>query len=897
MTFRKQTLLIILITLICPISLLYGIALHITLKSYATIEQQDTRKHVERVRDTLADDFESLRGTAEDWSSWDDAYTFMENRNPVFIKSNVVDQTFERMRLNFMIFIDPSGKMVYGKGFDLVQEKEMPIPESILKQALPIPVIQNPELNKQAKSLSVLTSPGNHPLTIVGLPILTSENKGPSRGTLIFARYLDDNAIKHLSEITHLSLTIKRFDEPQLPDDFAAIHSGLLNQQLNQSSIVIQPLSDDVIAGYTLIKDVYGKPALIMRVDVPREIYKQAQANLSYLLISLLIVGLVFGTVFGIVANSLLKKLDQYLNELKQSQQELFTAKELAEITLFSIGDAVITTNAKGEVEKINPIAEQLTGWQIDEARGQPLIEVFKIINEQTREPAINPVETVLREGIIAALANHTILLHRDGREFAIDDSAAPIRTKEGEIVGTVLVFRDVTSDRLMENLLSWEASHDDLTNLVNRREFERCLKQALAIAKTQDKQHILGFLDLDRFKVVNDTCGHVAGDELLCQLANLMQAKLRKADTLARLGGDEFGIILHECPMEKGRSIIEDLSKSIQDFGFVWEDKVFRVGVSIGLLTITANSQNVENIMEAVDAACYAAKESGWNNIRIYESDDNELSEHRQQRQWLSQINLALAENHFRLYYQSIVSLNGSKPTEDIAHTLREGKHYEILLRMIDDQGKVIAPMAFIPTAERYKLMPAIDRWVISTLFTMLDDHFQQANIDTSATQIDYLPHYAVNLSGASINEADFIEFMREQFAVHKIPPQIICFEITETVAIANLSKATQLMKEFKGMGCKFALDDFGSGMSSFTYLKTLPVDYLKIDGSFVKDIVNDSVAEAIVGSINTIAQEMGIQTIAEFVASEAILVKIRDLGVDYAQGYSIDKPQLLVL
>ncbi|NJL43443.1 MAG: diguanylate cyclase [Pseudanabaena sp. SU_2_4] len=254
---------------------------------------------------------------------------------------------------------------------------------------------------------------------------------------------------------------------------------------------------------------------------------------------------------------SLIQKLQHYLDELKHSQQDLFQAKELAEITLHSIGDAVITTNAKGEVEKLNPIAEQLTGWHIDEARGRPTIEVFQIVDEQTREPAINPVETVLREGQITGLSSHTVLIHRDGREFAIDDSAAPIRTKEGVIVGTVLVFRDVTSDRLMENLLSWEASHDDLTNLVNRREFERCLKQALAIAKTQDKQHILGFLDLDRFKVVNDTCGHVAGDELLCQIANLMQAKLRKIDTLARLGGDEFGIILYECPMEKAEALL----------------------------------------------------------------------------------------------------------------------------------------------------------------------------------------------------------------------------------------------------------------------------------------------------------------------------------------------------
>lgn len=895
MTFRKQILLIIFVTLICPISLLYGIAWHITLGSFGQLEQRDMQKNVERVRDTLAAEFDNLQGKAADWSNWDDTYAFIENRNPGFIKSNIVDQPFIGIRLNFMIFVNSSGKLVYERGFDLAQRKEIPLPESLQKQVSSISVTQSTDPGKQVKALGILLLPEN-PLVIVSRQILTSEAKGPSRGTLIFARYLDKDAVKRLAEITHLSLTFERFDDAHLPADFAAVRSNLIDRQLNQSSIAIQPLSEDAIAGYTVINDVNGKPALILRVDTPREIYKQAQVNLSYLLISLLVVGLFFGTVFGSVTRSLIQKLEHYLDELKHSQQDLFQSKELAEITLHSIGDAVITTNAKGEVDKLNPIAEQLTGWHIDEARGRPLSEVFRIVNEQTREPATNPVETVLREGKSSGLSNHTILIHRDGREFAIDDSAAPIRTKEGEIVGTVLMFRDVTTDRLMENLLSWEASHDALTNLVNRREFERCLKQALAIAKTQDKQHILGFLDLDRFKVVNDTCGHVAGDELLCQISNLMQAKLRKIDTLARLGGDEFAIILYECPMEKGRTIIEELSKSIQDFGFVWDDKVFRVGVSIGLVPITANNQNVDSIMEAADAACYGAKESGWNNIRVYESDDSELVEHRQQRQWLSQINLALTENRFRLYSQSIVSLNNTDATKDSSHTSSAQKHYEISLRMIDENDKVVSPMAFIPTAERYKLMPAIDRWVISTLFTMLEAHFQKNNIDVLDLQSN-LSHYAVNLSGASINETGFIEFLREQFAIHRIPPQIICFEITETVAISNLNTARQLMQEFKGMGCQFALDDFGSGMSSFTYLKTLPVDYLKIDGSFVKDVVTDSVAEAIVGSINSIAQEMGLQTIAEFVSNEAILAKISALGVNYAQGYSIDKPSQLSL
>ncbi|NJL43442.1 MAG: hypothetical protein HC935_09375 [Pseudanabaena sp. SU_2_4] len=291
MIFRKQILLIIFVTLICPISLLYGIASHITLGSFGQLEQRDMRKSVERVRDTLTAEFDNLEGTVTDWSNWDDAYAFIENRNPGFIKSNIVEQTFTGIRLNFIIFVNPSGELVYGKGFDLRKNKEIPIPQSLLKQAPSIPVIQSTDLGKQAKPLRILTLPEN-PLVIVSRQILTSEAKGPSRGTLIFARYLDEDAVKRLGEITHLSLTIKRFDDPQLPADFGAIRSNLIDLQPNQSSIAIQPLSEDAIAGYTVIKDIYGKPALILRVDTPREIYKQAQVNLSYLLISLLVVGL-----------------------------------------------------------------------------------------------------------------------------------------------------------------------------------------------------------------------------------------------------------------------------------------------------------------------------------------------------------------------------------------------------------------------------------------------------------------------------------------------------------------------------------------------------------------------------------------------------------------------------
>jgi diguanylate cyclase (GGDEF)-like protein/PAS domain S-box-containing protein len=893
MNFRKQILLIIFFALIGPIGLLYGITLNSILGNSSQLEQRDARQNVERVVEDISRETVNLMSKSGDWANWDDAYNFMRDKNPNFVKSNITANAFLSLNLNFILFVDPTQRIVTGQGFDRIQAKSIDIPDSLRSQLNSNGLLKPAAPNGNINALGVLILPDNSlPLLLVSRQILTSETKGPSRGTLIFARYLDNYTISHPATTTKLSITIRRFDDPQLPPDFQTARTKLSQDR----HAFISPLNNDEISGYTSVDDIYGKPALLLRVDTPRDIHKQTLSNLLYLLISLVVVVVVFGTVFGGLALSLFRKLEQYLSELSQSQQELFRAKELAEITLYSIGDAVISTNAKGEVEQLNPIAEKLTGWTTNEARGVPISEVFWIVDEYTRDHIVGPVETALREARVTELDINTVLLSRDGREFAIDESAAPILNAEGEVIGAVLTFRDVVSERAMENLLSWEASHDPLTNLVNRREFERCLRQALAIAKIQDKQHILAYLDLDRFKVVNDTCGHLAGDELLCQVAALMQTKMRKTDTLGRLGGDEFGIIFYECPADKAQHLAEEIRQVIQEFRFIWENKTFNIGVSIGLVEISALSLDVANIMSTADAACYSAKEAGWNQIRFYKSDDRELIKQRQQMQWLPKINQALVENHFRLYFQSITPLNRNPSNQDRpgrANPLPQ-KHCEILLRLIDEDKKIVPPMTFIPTAERFKLMPAIDRWVISTLFSMLDSHFK-SNPNGKTNKLS--SKYSVNLSGASINEVDFIDFVCEQFDIYKIPPQIICFEITETVAISHLNRAIKLMHTLKDMGCQFSLDDFGSGMSSFTYLKALPINYLKIDGSFVKNIDNDSVAEAIVASINRIAHEMGIQTIAEFVSSEAILQKISTLGVDFAQGHIIDQPRPLIL
>lgn len=560
--------------------------------------------------------------------------------------------------------------------------------------------------------------------------------------------------------------------------------------------------------------------------------------------------------------------------ERRRAEEALFEAKERAEVTLHSIGDAVITTDATGRVEYLNPVAEQLTGWSTAEARGRALTEVFRIVNEHTGGPADDPVARVLREGLIVGLANHTVLVTRDGSERAIEDSAAPIRDRSGQIAGVVLVFHDVSASRELAHQLTWQASHDALTGLINRREFENRLQQALASVHDEDQHHALLYIDLDQFKVVNDTCGHIAGDELLKQLSAIKQGHLRVNDTLARLGGDEFGVLLESCPIERAQRIAESLREIIKGFRFAWEDKTFEVSASIGLVPIHAGSGNLAQLLSAADMACYAAKEAGRNRIHLYREADAELSRRHSEMLWVTRLTEALEQNRFVLYRQAIVPAAAAVPGPE---------YYEILLRLPHDDGSIIAPGSFIPAAERYNLMPAIDRWVIRALLVA----------EASAPATDRV--VAVNLSGASLGDERFLDFVRDELRRHQVPPGRLCFEITETTAISNLARATLFIKELRALGCCFALDDFGSGLSSFGYLKNLPVDYLKIDGSLVRNIADNPIDLAMVEAINRIGHVMGMRTIAEFVENDAIREKVCALGVDYVQGYGIEYPRPL--
>ncbi len=438
---------------------------------------------------------------------------------------------------------------------------------------------------------------------------------------------------------------------------------------------------------------------------------------------------------------------------------------------------------------------------------------------------------------------------------------------------------RDISERKHAEDSLSYQASHDRLTGLVNRYVFEHELESALASVRLQDKLHVLLYIDLDQFKIVNDTCGHVAGDELLCQLSNMMLSLFRENDTLARLGGDEFGVLLLNCNVETGDRIAHELLNMINHYRFIWEGQQFTIGASIGLVEINKDSDSIVSILGHADVACYAAKDAGRNQIKIYNSEDSESAQRHSELQWASHIPKALAEDSFLLMVQTIAPLKADNSLEP---------HYEILLRMVSEEGDLIPPGVFIPAAERYNLMPAIDHWVVAHVFNFLHNYARHNGTEN-------LPVLAINLSGESMGSEELLAFIRAQFELKVIPAANICFEITETAAISNLNKAIFFIESLKKLGCKFALDDFGSGLSSFSYLKSLPVDYLKIDGVFVKDIVDDPVDAAMVEAINQVGHIMKIKTIAEFVENGEIMDILRKIGVDYAQGYHIDKPMPL--
>jgi diguanylate cyclase (GGDEF)-like protein/PAS domain S-box-containing protein len=561
------------------------------------------------------------------------------------------------------------------------------------------------------------------------------------------------------------------------------------------------------------------------------------------------------------------------ITERKLYEEALFREKESAQITLQSIGDGVITTDAKGVIDYVNPVAEALTGWRLEDSQGRAIEEIFRAFHEETCEPLENPLAVAIRRTRSIKSVRPMLLIRRDGNEIYVESTASPIRDGSGAVSGGVLVFHDVSEARELNRRLSYHASHDVLTGLVNRREFESRMERALKSAKARETSYALCVLDLDQFKIVNDTCGHSAGDALLGQVGALLKSKVRWRDTLARLGGDEFGILLESCSLDEAMRTAEALREAVRNFKFTWEERTFRLGASIGVVPISADNADVAAVLSAADSACQAAKEAGRNRVHSFEENDIDLMRRRREMQWAARINNALEEGRFELFRQTILPLQ----------TAETGAHYELLLRMRDEAGKIVGPDNFMTAAERYGITPSIDRWVIENAFRWLV---------SEADEREKLTMCSINLSGQSLGDDKFLPYVIDQFHRSGLDATKICFEITETAAIASFSQANRFIQALKELGCKFALDDFGTGLSSFGYLKHFPVDYLKIDGSFVKEILHDPIDREMVRSINEIGHLTGKQTIAEFAENQEIINMLQSLGVDYAQGYGVSQP-----
>jgi diguanylate cyclase (GGDEF)-like protein/PAS domain S-box-containing protein len=559
------------------------------------------------------------------------------------------------------------------------------------------------------------------------------------------------------------------------------------------------------------------------------------------------------------------------ITERKRAEQAIFAEKDRALVTLQSIGDAVISTDANARIDYLNPVAERLTGWSVEEARGRPIGEVLQFIDESTRAPVAYTLDRVLINGETSVPSDHIVLVNRRGEELAIQETATPIRNREGAAIGAVIVFGDVTKERRLKRALSYQASHDALTGLINRREFDTRLETAVSAAQRGEGEYVLLYVDLDQFKVVNDTCGHSAGDRLLRDITSLLQTRVRASDTIARLGGDEFGMLLERCSLEQAERVADSIRQAIHSYRFLWGANSLSVGASIGVVRIARDTTSAASVLSAADIACYAAKDGGRNRVQIYERDHG-TNRHREM-QWVGRIARAVEDGRLELYAQRIVGISANR--SDIPF-------FEIMVRLRDEDGTLVPPNEFIPAAERYNVMVMVDRWVVGRAIELLSACVKQGR---------RLPLLAVNLSGTSINDEDFLEFVLSRLQDEQVA-RALCFEITETAAVASLSKATYFMRELKARGCRFSLDDFGSGVSSFTYLKTLPVDFLKIDGHFAAHVATDVVDRSMVEAIAKIGSAMQVETIAEKVESAEVLQVLKQIGVDYIQGFHLAEP-----
>lgn len=560
-------------------------------------------------------------------------------------------------------------------------------------------------------------------------------------------------------------------------------------------------------------------------------------------------------------------------SEREQNRRE----KERAQTTLESIGDAVITTDDHGRIEYANPVASRLLGEPAAHLTERPLEEAIRLEDETSGELMSTRLGS---SGPMLPDASH----HADMRLRTANDqtrpvqlSFTPILNRAGDSQASVLVMRDISELREVMRRLDYQARHDALTGLLNRPAFEACLEDQLRSARTHQTRHTLCYLDLDQFKIINDTRGHTAGDELLRQIAALLLHLVPERDIVARLGGDEFGILMVDRDIEEGRTLAAEIGRALASFRFYWDESTFSLSASLGLVEVSEASESTRLILQQADAACYVVKDTGRNQVRVFRAEDEDLRDRVGELHWVSSIPDAIEQGRFELWGQPVRTLADDTDA-----------YLEVLLRLRDSDGRLVRPDTFIPAAERYDLMGQVDRWVVSRTLAYMKQ-LQDAGCRA-------LPVMGINISGSSLNNDAFLAFLQESVSKSGLPGDRLCFEITETAAVRHLQRTARLMTEMRRTGCRFALDDFGSGLSSFSYLKHLPVDYLKIDGDFVRDINTDPVDLAMVRAIHEVGQILGLTTIAEHVEDDAIRARLAEVGVTHGQGYGLARPEPLV-
>ena len=562
----------------------------------------------------------------------------------------------------------------------------------------------------------------------------------------------------------------------------------------------------------------------------------------------------------------------------EESFQALFSERERAEVTLSSITDAVITTDDQDKVTFLNPVAENFMGISNDQAFGQSINDIIRLLDDQSEEKITNPLETCIARAIEneGVMSSHLLEIPGSSSTLSVDLSCSKLKDIRGKEMGSVIIIRDVTHERELKKQLTYQASHDSLTGLYNRGKFEEEVNDAILSSGDGSLGHVLCYMDLDQFKVVNDTCGHIAGDALLKQLSTLLKNRIRDSDVLARLGGDEFGLLLHNCEIENAVPIADTLRLAVRQFIFRWDDRAFDIRISIGVVAINNPQSTHAELMSAADVACYIAKESGRDYVHAYKPDEKSVTQHHELMQWSQKIQDALREDKFYLMLQTMAPLLQAQAEIQVQ---------EFLLRIRMDDGTIVTPTTFIPAAERYGLMRDIDMWVIEHCFEIIRD----VSKDTESS-ITYI--YSINLSGQSVGDPEISNFIIGKIEEYGIDPNQIMLEITETAAITNYQTAMDFITELSDIGCRFALDDFGAGLSSFGYLKKMSVDFLKIDGQFVKGMAEDPIDRMMVNNITHLAYGLGLFVIAESVEDERLVEMLRDIGVHFAQGYHVQPP-----